>query len=92
MILYRIEFTEAAHQAVVHLPPEIKREVKEGLRFLSGNPFVGEPLRRELEGKRKLRIRRYRIVYQLDARRRTIIIVAVGHRQNIYDDLSGQTE
>ena len=88
MIFYRVEFTEPSRQAVVHLPPE----VKEGLRFLSKNPLVGEPLRRELEGKRKLRIGRYRIIYQLDSDRRTIIIVAVGHRRDIYERPSGQSE
>ena len=89
-MIHRVEFTEAARQAVVHLPPEIKQEVKEGLRFLSKNSLAGEPLMRELEGKRKLRIGRYRIVYQLDISRRTIVILAISHRRDVYDKLKEQ--
>lgn len=84
---YRVEFTETARQAIVHLSPDIKQEVKEGFRFLSKNPLAGEPLRRELEGKRKLRIGRYRIVYLLDPNRRAIVVIAVGPRHDIYTGL-----
>lgn len=84
---YRVEFTETAHQAIVHLSPDVKRDMKEGFRFLSRNPLAGEPLRRELEGKRKLRIGRYRIVYQLEPSRRAIVVIAVGPRHDIYTGL-----
>ncbi len=82
--MYRIEFTEAARQGIIHLPPEIKQSVKEGLRFLHQDPHAGEPLKRELEGKRKFRIGRYRIIYQLEPVRKVILILAMGHRRNIY--------
>jgi mRNA interferase RelE/StbE len=67
------------------LPPEVKQGVKEGLRLLSRDPGAGEPLRRELEGYWKYRVRRFRIVYQ--PTRRLVRIVAVGHRRTIYEEL-----
>ena len=67
------------------LPPEVKQGVKEALRLLSRDPGAGEPLRRELEGYWKYRVRRYRVVYQ--PVRRVVRVVAVGHRRTIYEEL-----
>ena len=85
---YRVEFTEAARSAVIHLPPAIKQEIKEGIRFLADTPLAGEPLKRELEGKRKFRIGRYRLIYQLESNRKVVLIVAVGPRRTIYEELT----
>lgn len=87
-MIYRVEFTGPGRAATVHLPPEVKQEIKEGLRFLARNPFAGEPLRRELEGKRKLRVGRYRVVYQLETERKMVLVVAIGHRRDIYRRLA----
>ena len=47
----------------------------------------GAPLLRELSGLRKFKVRRFRIVYEIDAKTRTLRIFAVGHRREIYEDL-----
>lgn len=73
-------------EIIRHLPPEIKRGVKQALRVLSDDPEAGEPLRRELAGLWKYRVRRYRIVYAIDRPRRSLRIVAVGQRRRIYED------
>jgi len=66
------------------LPSEVKRGVKEALRLLARDPAAGEPLRRDLEGYWKYRVRRFRIVYQ--PRYRVVRVVAVGHRRTIYEE------
>ncbi len=43
---------------------------------------------KELEGLWKYRIRRFRIVYGIDTRRRILRIVAIGHRRRIYEELT----
>lgn len=70
------------------LPPDLKRGVKAALRTLSVDPTQGAPLARELEGKWRYRVRRYRIVYEVDLKARVCRVVAVGHRSNIYEDLA----
>lgn len=85
---YRLEFTSATRETYAQLPPAIKRKVKEGFRFLSQNPHGGEPLRHELTGRWKLRVGRFRIIYRLESSRRVIVIVAVGHRRDIYSSIS----
>ena len=80
------------HVAVVlrHLPPDIKRPVKAALRAISMNPSLGSPLERELKGLWRFRVRRFRIVYGVDRSRKTIRVMAVAHRRQIYDDLVEQ--
>ncbi len=84
---YRVELTALAREASVHLSPAIKRQVKEAIRFLSQNPRGGEPLRRELEGLWKFRLGRFRVIYRLEENRRTVLVIAVGPRKNIYSSL-----
>ena len=73
---------------VRRLHPNLKQSVKNALRSLCDDPSTGEPLRRELEGLWKYRVRRFRIVYAVDRARRLLQIVAVGHRRTTYEELS----
>jgi mRNA interferase RelE/StbE len=72
------------------LHPDLKRSVKSAIRALAANPQCGEPLLRELDGLWKFRVRRFRIVYANDRRTRTIRVMAIGHRQSVYEELSSQ--
>lgn len=82
---WRIEIPPRVAELIRHLPPEIKAAVREALRGLAENPRLGEPLQGELEGLLKFRVRRYRVVYAVDRKRRRIEIYAVGHRRGVYE-------
>ena len=47
-------------------------------------------MRRELEGLWKYRVRRFRIVYAIDLKTRTIRLMAISHRQNVYEELAAR--
>jgi hypothetical protein len=51
MAVYRPDILPHVAQLIGHLPPELKRSVKQAVRSLSSNPFSGEPLLRELAGR-----------------------------------------
>ena len=85
---FRPDIPPHVDEIIRHLPPEVKRGIKAAIRALSDDPAAGEPLQRELEGLRKYRVRRFRIVYALDRPRRIIRIVAVGHRRIVYEELA----
>ena len=87
---FRPDIPPHVSEVIRHLPPDLKQSVKQALRALSLDPFSGGPLLRELEGLRKYRVRRFRIVYALDRGRRIIRIFAVGHRREIYEKLAAQ--
>jgi mRNA interferase RelE/StbE len=88
MTEYRLEIPPEVAEVIRHLPPELKRSVREALRPLSGKPAAGSRLRRELEGLWKYKVRRYRIVFALEARRRAVRILAVGPRTDIYERMA----
>jgi len=71
-----------------HLPPEIERPVKAALRAIGDDPSIGAPLERELKGLWRFRVRRFRIVYDVDRSRRMVRVMAVAHRRHVYDDLT----
>jgi mRNA interferase RelE/StbE len=90
MAVFRPDIPPHVADVIRHLPPDIKHSVKQALRSLSRDPLSGEPLLRELAGLRKYRVRRFRIVYAVEHKRRMIRIFAVGHRREIYEDLADQ--
>jgi mRNA-degrading endonuclease RelE of RelBE toxin-antitoxin system len=47
----------------------------------------GKPLRYSLKGHRRLRVSDYRVVYRIEPEIKTVIIVAIKHRKDIYEDV-----
>ena len=88
MAAYRPDIPPHVAEVIRHLPPDIKRSVKQALRSLSADPLIGVPLMRELSALRKFKVRRFRIVYQLNRKARMIKIFAVGHRREVYEELA----
>ena len=74
-----------------HLPPDVKRPVKAALQAIGLNPAIGSPLERELKGLWRLRVRRFRIVYAVDRSRRRVRVMAVGHRESIYEEVASRS-
>jgi mRNA interferase RelE/StbE len=81
----RPEIPPHVAEAIRHLPPDLKRGIRRALRALCGDPEAGVPLMKELDGLWKYRVRRFRIVYAIDRRRRTLRVFAVGHRRTVYE-------
>ena len=88
MAIYRPDIPPHVAEIVRHLPPDVKRSVKQALRSLSADPFSGTPLIRELSGMWKFKVRRFRIIYELDRKARIIRIYAIGHRREVYEELA----
>ena len=71
---------------VRRLHPDLKRKVRASLATISHDPHAGKSLRDELEGLRSFRVARFRIIYRLVDEERTVDIVAIGPRANIYEE------
>jgi mRNA interferase RelE/StbE len=87
---FRPDIPPHVAEVIRSLHPDLKRSIKSAVRAIASDPECGVPLRRELEGLRKFCVRRFRIVYAIDRKARTIRLMAVGHRQSIYEELSDQ--
>jgi mRNA interferase RelE/StbE len=86
--IYRPDIPPHVAEIVRHLPPELKRGIKQALRSLSTDPFAGTPLIGELTGLWRVKVRRFRIVYKLDRKARMIRVFAIGHRREVYEGVA----
>jgi mRNA interferase RelE/StbE len=86
--IYRPDIPPHVAEIVRHLPPELKRGIKQALRSLSADPFAGTPLIGELTGLWRVKVRRFRIVYELDRKARMIRVFAIGHRREVYEGVA----
>jgi mRNA interferase RelE/StbE len=84
---YSVFFTREAKRNVEKLDPSIKRIIKKAIESLAVNPAKGKPLTYELAGLHSLRTSDYRIIYRMREKRLVIIVIAVGHRKEIYKKL-----
>ena len=87
MIPYRVRYTPEAAERIRKLHPEVKQEIRQAIRTLQKTPLTGHPLQQELLGFRSFRVRTYRIIYGLNDEARTIDVVFVGQRRNVYEEL-----
>ncbi len=90
MSLFRPDIPPHVAEVIRSLHPDLKRSIKSAIRAIAADPDCGEPLQRELDGLRKYRVRRFRIVYAVDQKARVIRLMAVGHRRHVYEELTEQ--
>ena len=82
---YRIEFSPSAESQFKKLPKEVQARLKPRVDSLTGNPFPkGVKKLSAEENLDRLRIRDYRIIYQVQGRVLLILILKIGHRKNVY--------
>jgi mRNA interferase RelE/StbE len=86
VIGYRVEFAPLARRAVNRLP---EKSASAAFEFCFGPlatipHVVGKPLRRELVGYHAARRGDYRVVYRIDDAARTVYVLRIEHRGDVY--------
>lgn len=79
---------EVVKRHIPGLPTTMKAIIKRAIeeRLMVDPISFGKPLRYSLKGHRRLRVGDYRIVYRIDYENKIVIIIAIKHRKDIYDD------
>lgn len=88
MTPFRPDIPPHVAELIRSLDPDLKRSIKAAVRGIATDPECGVPLLRELDGLWKYRVRRFRIVYAIDRKKRVIRLMAVGHRRHVYEELT----
>ena len=83
--MYRVQLTPTASAMFSQLHPDIKKQIKSTLTTLNDTPYAGKSLQAKLADFRSLKMKRYRAVYQVNDKDRSVTIYAIGHRRKIYD-------
>jgi len=80
-----IRVMPTARRQLHGLPERYAAAVVELLPAIAANPKrLGKPLRFELEGRWAARRGPYRVIYMLDEKAHTVIVLAVAHRADAY--------
>ncbi len=85
MSRYKIELRPAAARALRKLDPQVARRVHAAIALLAEDPRP--PASRPLRGRPAWRVRvgDYRIIYMIEDDVLLIVVVALGHRRDIYE-------
>jgi mRNA-degrading endonuclease RelE of RelBE toxin-antitoxin system len=85
-VAYGIELTPEARRHLNRLPEKVRHVAIALMQgSLSDNPHqAGKPLVGELEGLWSARRGDFRVVYEIDDDARTVIVLRVQHRRDIY--------
>jgi len=84
---FRARYTTEAAERIRKLHPQVKQEIKAGIKELLLSPLAGHALQFELSGLRSCRVRTYRIIYRVHDDESCLDIVFVGPRRNVYEEL-----
>ena len=85
LVPYRIQAARTAQELLQSFHPHAKKLIKEALKELKHDPFLGKNLQRELSGYQSYRINRYRIIYKTDLSDKIVMVHYVGHRRDVYE-------
>ena len=83
--MYKVEYLESViRDDIPKLPKTEKKRIKQAIeeRLVQDPIRFGKPLRYSLKGCRRMRVGYYRIIFKLEIK--TILIVKIGHRKEIY--------
>jgi mRNA-degrading endonuclease RelE of RelBE toxin-antitoxin system len=86
--LYDIEIPPEMAETLRGLPPAVKRQSKQALIHLAETPEAGKPLTGDQTALHSYRARRFRIVYEVVALERRLLILYIGHRKAVYEELA----
>jgi addiction module RelE/StbE family toxin len=82
---WKMRFTPESSRLLSKLHPENKKLIKQVLTELRQNPHTGKDLQEELSGFKSLRLKQYRIIYNINEEKNFIQIYHIGRREDVYE-------
>ena len=84
MAVYRVLIKPSAVKELEKIPREDRRRIIARIRDLAGDPRPAVCEKLSSQDKYRVRQGAYRVVYGVDDQSRTVVIVKVGHRRDVY--------
>lgn len=82
--IYSIKIKASAARALRKIDPVDRRRIVAAIDRLAHERSAGSALKGEFGGLRRLRVGRYRIIYEAIHEELTVLVVRVGHRGEVY--------
>ncbi len=84
---WTLRYTASAARAIRKLDPQVRNRVRKATETLAEDPLRGKPLQLDLKGLRSWRTGDFRIIYRVVEDQIEVLVVAVGHRREVYDQV-----
>ncbi|MFH2112108.1 MAG: type II toxin-antitoxin system RelE/ParE family toxin [Candidatus Bathyarchaeota archaeon] len=84
-MIYKSVFTRSFTKEFDKLPQNFKEPILDALEKIVDTPYAGTKLQGKLEGLWRWRVGKYRVVYLIEEKEKTIVFLDVGLRKSIYD-------
>ena len=81
---FSIRIKASAARALSRLPAADRLRVIEAIDRLAEEPNAGGTLKGEFSGLRRLRVGRYRVVYEVLGEELVVLVIRIGHRREVY--------
>ena len=85
---FSMRYTPEASRLLSKLHPENKKLIRAALEDLRNNPHAGGDLQEELYGYKSFKLKRYRVLYNINEEENTILIFHIGHRKDVYEQFN----
>jgi len=86
--MYTLNFLKSAQKEFKKLDTPTQKIIKEKLLLLVENPEILKnnikALKGEYKGKFRLRVKQYRVIFQVKDEELIIVVVRIGHRKEVY--------
>jgi mRNA interferase RelE/StbE len=83
-VSFSVKIKASAAKSLRALPRAERERLAAAIDRLADEPYAGGTLKGEFSGLRRLRVGRYRIVYEVLDRELTVLVVRIGHRREVY--------
>ncbi len=82
--MVKVFLTHRAEKDIKNLSKELKQRIKNALLLLKEEPLKGETLLGKYKGLRHWRVGNFRIIYEYITKKKSILIIKIGHRREVY--------
>ena len=83
--MYKLKVPNDIAELIRNMHPYLKKKVRASLQTILSDPYSGKALKDELADLRSFRVGRFRVIYRISDQK-LIGIVAIGPRENIYEE------
>jgi len=84
MAKYKIRIKKSAEKELSKIPEKELLKILDIIKSLSNDPHPTGSIKLTNQEKYRVRVGNYRILYQIEDNIRTVFVVKVGHRKDIY--------